>query len=401
MKILFLGSVIRTVDCTKNLGPSVAGNKMQLGIIRGLKKLNDNITVVTEIPIASYPRESKLLIRSSDIKLEDNIEAKAVPFINVFFVKQISLIVNAFLMILKWSIVNRKENKIFITFNAFPYISIPTILTSKIIKSKVICIFADPPINVIERKGTLGKIAQYLEKKSTEKYIKKYDGIVALNKKAIEKYAPNTKYVLVDGGFDISDKPNVKPGGQWLSYTEGDTVDIVFSGGLYEYNGLNNLVDAFKLIENDNLRLNIYGEGPLKNYVKNASKIDCRIIYHGNISNDKILFIQQNSGILINPRPFNHPVSLYTFPSKMIEYMLSGTPVITTKLNGLTPDYLKYVFVIEGISAREIAKTIEFVVGFNKELLIERAREARDFILKNKTWEIQSKKIYEFIKAFI
>lgn len=396
MEILFLGSVVKPEDCTKYLGPSVAGNKMQLGIIKELKKLHDNITVATEIPIASYPRERKIIIKASDIEVADDIQAKVVPFINIFLLKQISIIICAFLVLLKWSIRNKREKKVIITFNSFPYISIPTILTSKLFKIKMICIFADPPIDSVNR-GLLGKIAQFFERKSTEKNIKDYDGIVALNKKAIEKYAPNTKFVLVDGGFDISDKPQNEPGGQWLEYSEGDIIDIVFSGGLYEYNGLKNLVEAFKSIENDNLRLNIYGEGPLKDFIKNATQTDCRIVYHGNVSNDKMLIIQQNAGVLINPRPTSDPISLYTFPSKMIEYMLSGTPVITTKLNGLTPDYLNNVFFIEDNSILEIEKGIKFVTELEKEQLINKAKEARTFIISNKTWEIQSKKIYQFI----
>jgi len=400
LKILFFGSVIKPEDCTKYLGPSVAGNKMQLGIIKGLKKIHPNISVVTEIPIAAYPRERRVIIKANNIEIEEDIKASAVPFINIFFLKQISMIICAFFVLLKWSIRNKKEKKIIITFNPFPYISVPTILVSKFFNIKKVCIFADPPIEVVKRK-LLGKMAKYIEIKSTEKNVKKYDGIVVLNKKAAEKYAPDIKYVLVDGGFDIDDKPKNKPGGQWLKYSEGDIIDIVFSGGLYEYNGLINLVDAFKSIKNDYLRLNIYGEGPLKEYIKKVSQEDCRIVYHGNVSNDKMLIIQQNAGILINPRPIDDAISLYTFPSKMIEYMLSGTPVVTTKLNGLTSDYLDKVFVIENNSTEELRQGIEHVLSLEREQLIHKAREAREFIINNKTWELQSKKIYEFVNEII
>lgn len=400
MEILFLGSIIKTADCTRYLGPSVAGNKMQVGIIKGLKKQHKNITVVTEIPIATYPRERKIIINESDIEIEDDIQAKVVPFFNIMFLKQITMITFAFLILLKWSILNRKKEKIIITFNSFPTISIPTILVSKIFNIKKICIFADPPIDVNNNRGMLGRAAKHLEKKYTEKNIRSYDGIVTLNKKSIKKYAPTTKYVVVDGGFDINDKPKNKPGGQWLNYSKGDSINIVFSGGLYEYNGLKNLVEGFKNIDNNKLRLSIYGEGPLKEFIKKASQEDSRILYYGNVPNDEMIKIQQKAGILINPRPIDDPISLYTFPSKMIEYMLSGTPVITTKLNGLTPDYLKNVFFIEDNSILEITKVIEFVTALDKSYLINKAIKAREQIINNKTWEIQSKKIYEFIIGF-
>lgn len=397
MKILFLGSVIKTENCTEFLGPSVAGNKMQLGILKGLNKIHKDLTVVSEIPIATFPKEKKILIRTGYIEIADNMRAKIVPFINLLVLKQITMITSATFMLFQWGLKNLQEEKSIITFNPFPYVSIPAILFSKIFKSKIVCIFADPPIDPIKR-NLFFRYAKYFENKSAERRIKQYDCIVTLNKKAVEKYAPNTKYVLVDGGFDLNDIPFSKVGGQWLKYSQGDIIDIIFSGGLYEYNGIVNLINAFKTINNDRLRLSVYGEGPLKEFVVKSVSEDSRVVYCGNVSNHEMLKIQQEAGILINPRPINEPISLYTFPSKLIEYMLSGTPVITTKLNGLTPEYLSKVFAFEGDTAEAIAKGIEYVISLDKVVLIDKAFVAREFMIKNKNWEIQSEKIFNFIK---
>lgn len=400
MKILYFGSVIAPEDCIKRLGPSIAGNKMQMGILRGLQNEHPDISILSEIPIAAFPKEKKIVIGRKKIPLNNCMEAITVPFVNIFIAKQLTMIVFSFLELLKWTVKNLREKKVIITFNAFPYISLPTVLISKMFNIKTICIFADPPIEVVDRKG-ISKIIKEIEKKSTERNIKKYDGIVTLNTKAMEKYAKHTRYVLVDGGFDSLDIPQKNAGGQWNTFKEGDIIDLVFSGGLYEYNGIKNLIDAFKIISNDKIRLNIYGEGPLRDFVSSASEIDERIIYHGNVSNEEILSIQQKAGILINPRAVDELVSLYTFPSKMIEYMLSGTPVITTRLNGLTQDYLSNLFVLNDDSIKGIAKGIEEVISMRKDSLIEIGTNAREFIIHNKNWGTQSKKIYNFIKEIV
>ena len=49
----------------------------------------------------------------------------------------------------------------------------------------------------------------------------------------------------------------------------------------------------------------------------------------------------------MNPRFTGAEYTLYSFPSKNIEYMVSGTPVITTRLAGIPDDYYPYVFVFE------------------------------------------------------
>ncbi|KXH86865.1 glycosyltransferase [Sporosarcina sp. HYO08] len=397
MKVLFLGSVIKTEDCTKYRGPSVAGNKMQLGLIKGLYKIFKNdLSILTEPPIASFPKEKRIYIGKGKIQLQKNIVANRVPFINIFIVKQIILIVNAFFMIYSWVRQNKNEKKVIICFNSFPYISLPAILAKKLFNVKIVCILADPPIDVINR-GFIGKIAKKLEDSTTEKNIKEFDGLIVLNEKVIEKYAPKSKFILVDGGFDLDDAPKSPPGGQWTNIHEDDVIRLVFSGALLEYNGIKNLVEASKLVKSNKFVIEIYGSGPLEQYVKEVAQDNSRIKFMGNVPNSQMIRIQQEAGILLNPRPANDPISLYTFPSKMIEYLISGTPVATTKLNGLTDDYLQYVFIFDNEGPEEIAKTIDNLLIQDVDYLIAKAKEARNFIINNKNWDIHSKKIKEFI----
>ncbi|QRN85473.1 glycosyltransferase [Clostridia bacterium] len=397
MKVLYLGSVIKTEDCTKYLGPSVAGNKMQMGILKGLKKiLVEDLYVLTETPIAAFPREKKSYIGSGSIRLTNDIDALKVPFINIFIIKQIYLIINAFVMICKWAKKNGNKKKVIICFNAFPYVAMPIILASKLFSIKTICIFADPPVDVV-RRSLIGRVAKYIEDRSVVKNIKKFDGLIVLNEKSIEKYASNSKYILVDGGFDLDCTPKNQPGGQWLSIQENDMVKMVFSGALFEYNGIKNLIKAVRLVDSDRLCLEIYGSGPLEHYIEQASKEDNRVRFMGNVPNSEMIRIQQEAGILINPRHVKDPISLYTFPSKIIEYLLSGTPVITTKLNGLTKEYLDNVFVTLDETPAEIANTIDFVLKQDKDCLIQKATAAREFVIQNKNWNVWIDKIIEFI----
>jgi glycosyltransferase involved in cell wall biosynthesis len=271
-------------------------------------------------------------------------------------------------------------------------------MASKVFKVKTVCIFADPPIDTIKR-SFVGKIAKHFEDTVTARNIKKFDGLIVLNKKSIEKYAPRAKYILIDGGFDLDDVTMKKPGGQWLNLKDNDVVEIVFSGALNEYNGIKNLIDAVKYIESKRFCLKIYGFGPLEEYIKAASERDNRIKFFGNIPNIEMLVVQQEAGILINPRPVNDAISLYTFPSKMIEYLLSGTPVISTALNGLTQDYLNNVFIIKNEDPQGIAEAIDYVLNQDKDYLIKKAKNAQRFVVSNKNWDIHCAQIKKFIEV--
>lgn len=88
-------------------------------------------------------------------------------------------------------------------------------------------------------------------------------------------------------------------------------------------------------MNNTDYILEIYGDGDYRaELVELAAKHD-RIIYKGLVSRDVIVARQKQVALLINPRPSSYEYTQYSFPSKIMEYMLSGTPVLTTKLPGI------------------------------------------------------------------
>lgn len=89
---------------------------------------------------------------------------------------------------------------------------------------------------------------------------------------------------------------------------------------------------------------------------------------------------------------------MYSFPSKTIEYMASGTPVLMTKLKCLPKEYYQYLYFIDSETPEGIRdKVIEF---FNKteDERVEFGLRASEFILNNKTAPVQAARIIDFIK---
>ena len=69
---------------------------------------------------------------------------------------------------------------------------------------------------------------------------------------------------------------------------------------------------------------------------------DKRIHFGGVIPLSEVIEKEIQATILINPRPVDQEFTKYSFPSKIMEYMSSGTPVLTTKL----PVYQKSIIII-------------------------------------------------------
>ena len=150
-------------------------------------------------------------------------------------------------------------------------------------------------------------------------------------------------------------------------------------------------------ISNPNYRLIICGSGTLTPMIIDVSKKDPRIIYKGTLPREEVLALQKKSTLLVNPRKPNGGITRYSFPSKTVEYLSSGTPMIGYKLEGIPSEYYNYYYTIDDLSEETLVATIENVMSLPQSVLDEKARDAFEFIDNNKTAEKQVKRILDFI----
>jgi glycosyltransferase involved in cell wall biosynthesis len=172
---------------------------------------------------------------------------------------------------------------------------------------------------------------------------------------------------------------------------------IFYSGGLVKKYGILDLVDAFSRIPNENYRLIICGSGEAEGEIIEASKKDSRIIFKGLIPREDVLKYQKAATVLINPRPNNEEYTKYSFPSKVMEYMSSGTPMVAYSLDGMPDEYDKYFFPIKD-SKDGMVETLKLVLSLPDKCLIEKGIRAREFVLNSKNGKEQSSKIIQLIK---
>ena len=113
--------------------------------------------------------------------------------------------------------------------------------------------------------------------------------------------------------------------------------------------------------------------------------------------NSEIVAKEQEAALLVNPRPTDEEYVKYSFPSKTMEYMASGTPVLTTVLPGMPKEYHPYVYLLEDETADGIARKLSQVLAQSDEELFRKGTEARAFVLEQKNNVIQAQKILEML----
>ena len=108
---------------------------------------------------------------------------------------------------------------------------------------------------------------------------------------------------------------------------------------------------------------------------------------------------EMEAALLVNPRPTDAEYVKYSFPSKTMEYMASGTPVLTTNLPGMPREYLPYVNLIEEETPQGIANALKKVLAQSDEALMEQGIRARRFVLEQRNNLVQAKKILTMLES--
>lgn len=392
-KIVYIGYAVSENEVENASGISIAGNKMQLNMLRELVKYtNIEIEAITIYPCAKYPIDKKLFYHKKEIELFGNFKAIQISFINIPVIKQVCQIFNVYNEINK-KLKEQNEVEVF-TFNMYPQVGTALRVLKKKYKSrlKIVSMLADLPIDTVKRRGLSKKLMDIFYNE-TKKNIRIIDKAIVLNAFAAEKYLCNQEYIVVEGGI-VGEKCKSELS-KVFEYDSRERT-IVYSGALVEYNGIRELLRCMELVQTD-VVLEVYGNGPLKSYVEQVANSNKKVKYMGNVTNEKMLEIQRKAYALINPRPIEDPISKVTFPSKIFEYLLSGTVVLSTKLNGFSEEYYDKMIWFEEDNAESMAKTVDSVMRMPTFELSEMAENAREFVISEKTWEKQGKKIYDLL----
>jgi glycosyltransferase involved in cell wall biosynthesis len=120
-----------------------------------------------------------------------------------------------------------------------------------------------------------------------------------------------------------------------------DQFQILYIGRLVWYKGIRTLLEAFRILKNENVRLLVAGSGPELETVKRYSRVNHRIIPLGFISEGEKQRLLKNVNFITVPSLWPEPLSML-----ILESFGSGTPVIASKIGG-NPEVIK-----DGVNGR-------------------------------------------------
>ena len=200
-------------------------------------------------------------------------------------------------------------------------------------------------------------------------------------------------YVILEGHADITMQER-KP-----SLAEKIAPRVcLYAGGVSRQYGLANLTEGFLKANISNAQLHIYGPGDYVEELQRIASEDSRVYYGGMLLSTEIVDKEMEATLLVNPRPTEEAYVKFSFPSKTMEYMSTGTPVLTTVLPGMPREYYPHVYFIEDETPEGIAKALEEVLGKSDEELFRKGCEARKFVLESRNNVVQAMKILQMLE---
>ena len=343
----------------------------------------------------SFPSFFKLFYRTVSEDIGPRLSVVYPPFINVTIVKQITIGLTVLVSLLKWGWRMRGESgRVVYSFNISVPPGIFLLLGAWLTRSKCVAMVYDIRTPGEDVAATvINKIDFYMHKK----LLPRFDGLVVIANSIVEDFAPNVPSLCIEGGISndlVKKYKNISA----IADKRGDVFTIVVAGTLSEINGISEILEAFARLDGTCYRLHIAGAGPLDALVMQAVENDDRITYHGYIKFDDVLQLYAEADVLVSMRITDRINTRYFYPSKTIELLATGVPVITTCAGNIAEEYTNLAYLLCSETAEALADMIVSVSSIPREQRIARGHAAQQYVSGYKTWDAQSIKIIEYLE---
>ena len=384
VKFVFLGGVFTMAQAEYIYSNSIgvvqnAADSLQKKVIYGLDALVEKGVLVINLPfVGSYPRFFK---KAYFLGVEDAIGLRSivrgVGFLNIFFLKIFSRFFSSFVALIRFC--SKGDIVLFVYSAHLPFIFSSFFLRVINPSLKICLILPDFP-EFMGEGGRLYRVFKRIDTAFFYFFARRLDFFVVLTKHMAEKLRVDMKKVIVVEG--VASSVDCKQTGSQVR--QDGVKSFLYTGTLARRYGITDLVDAFLKLDKPAIELWICGDGDAKDYISAAVLRDSRIKFFGQIEREGVIELQTMASVLVNPRTPEGEFTKYSFPSKIMEYMASGRPVIMYKLDGIPADYDPYYISPAGIGVDALAECMGRVVEMADHQLNSIGQNARDFVLNEK-----------------
>lgn len=367
MKVLLLCGVFageneKEVMTHSRGGSDLAANIFQQKLIAGFREIGCDFSVLSAPFIGAWPMGSDMAVfRGFSGSCGD---CTYVHFNNVWGVRNLSRAASLKKAVRSFIALDDPDKLIVVYCPHTPFLEAAVYAKKKDPRIKICLYVPDLPqyMNLNANRSRLYDIAKKYDVAAMTKLMTQVDSYVLLTEPMKDLLPIGDKpYRVVEG---IVTREQIEQARcQAAGEAEDDLIHVVYTGKLNEQFGVKNLIDAFCMIEDPRYRLVLCGRGDCEDYIARRSKNDTRIRYLGQVMPEEAKAWMRRAGVLVNPRNASGEYTKYSFPSKNIEYLLSGRPVAAYFLPGMPDEYREFMTIIGDETPRGLKNAIISAAG--------------------------------------
>ncbi len=366
-----------------------AASALQWNIYSGLcENLGESIPLFNTLPADSFPQHYKYPFVGST---KFDKAGQGIGFCNVKLIRNFCKYRKIYRALNLWCKSTEGEKTLFIYTISDPFVRAVSKLKERYPKLRTCAIVADLPnmSNLSSSRTLLQKL--YADRKSSGTFgmLKCIDRFVLLTEQMADYMKIDVPFMVMEG---IAPQSELK-----TDYTQGDEKTVLYTGTLHKKFGVLHLVEAFRKIPDKDFRLVICGIGDSEEEIVAQSKEDSRIKFMGQLNRNEVLSLQKKATVLVNPRLNNEEFTKYSFPSKTMEYLASGVPVVAYELDGIPKEYRDYITYPKDDEADTLANVIMELCNLTEAERKSIGQKGQKFVLENKNSLTQSKRILQFV----
>lgn len=402
-RILLVGHLFPDSLESKILGqriPPIQTQRFGMALLTALSKgFYGEIDTLSVAPILDFPKCKMLISPWSKWIPFDGVRATMIPFVNIMGIKHLTRFIGTCLFVGLWSIRNIRQKRIIVMHGVQSCKIWGVLLGQAPFPTTTISYLTDNLGIPLAWENRLIKKVRRIDVAIMKMGIKKVSGVISMTEALADLLAPgrpsiilptiqNTSIELAAASSQMGDE----------NHTYGRLISVVYAGGLYRDSGIDLLAESFCRAKWADKRLIIFGTGELESAIRVYSKKNPNILYMGFIDPKKMAGVYATADILINPRRISSLISSQSFPSKLIEYLCTGKPVISTNMFSLSADIKKHLILAYADDPDELTRCIEEVSSWDSNKREQWRKEVIEYVKKELAPDVQGARIREFVQ---
>lgn len=372
--------------------PQVQAHQHQWALIRGLEiVLGEAISLISVVPISDWPRNPRIYVKGQAWMHREGVKDYIIPFINFFGIKQISRLLLVFIKVIEWRCrTSNKRPRVALIYTSQSSQLWATILAGAFSNIVRIAILPDPPSAGLKGEGSIMGGFRKMDRRIQKFGLKCLDGVVVLAEALALDYAPNVPFLVSEGiatGQRIRKEPYV-----------GETFVALYAGGMYDDYGVRLILDSLPYLPHG-VEVWLFGRGPLLAEAEKLALTYSSLRVFGFRRREEIMRYVSHASVLLNPRRSSASFVRYTFPSKVLEAMASGVPLLSTRLTSIPDSYGPHVYWLENETPEGFAERLAELRRLGSYALFEKGAKAYEFVVKNNSERAQGERIWRFVRS--